>query len=392
MTFELAVVGPGLELVRAVGIGQSVLIGRDADCDLCLPDPERTVSRQHLVIWEEEGQLRVRVLSSVNGIDLPSGELAPGGVAVLEMGQIVMVGDYDITVRERASDGLYTAETVPASAGTMPSGAHEDDPFGEWGFDATMVQPHVGGGASAQPGPPQAEAPMLRQRPALADAQASHEAAMSQTQTVPLHDTGLAAEQAAVAFFRGLGLAGTPEGAFLGPVEMEAAGRKLRIALQGLVELYGAKLELARVMGADERTMVATRESNPLRTDWPLDLKLEYLVGLKTGGAAYVQPEIALADLVAELRIHDLASTAASKAVLESALREFEPERLQTRIAADKSQGLMARLRPWEAFSKFYAAESQRMFDWVERLFNRYFIAAYIRESTRIRNESKPRE
>jgi predicted component of type VI protein secretion system len=364
--FDLLIAGPGLQTSRRISEGQSVLIGRDTDCDLCLPDPERTVSRHHLALWVEAGQLSVRVLSSINGVDLPSGELPPGGVAPLSDGTIVMVGDYDITIRQIAPADSAVAVYEPS---------HEDDPFGEWGFDATVVQhftPQASYGPSGNDG----------------DSLSSGmpDPSLLQTRTVPRHEPGM--EVAAAAFCRGLGL--SPEMAnAIGPAEMEATGRRLRIAVQALSELYASKLELNRGMGADERTMVATRENNPLKTDWPLETKLEFLVGAKSAGSAFTLPEIALADLVADLRVHDLAVTAASRAVVEGALREFEPEKVEARIASDKSQGgLMAKLRPWEAYVRFHAAESSRMAQWVERLFTRYFLGAYIRETTRIRNEA----
>jgi len=367
---EISVTGPGLEVRQIIDEGQSLLIGRDTDCDLCLPDPERTVSRQHLAVWVEAGQLQLRVLSVVNGVDLPSGEVPPGGVASLAEGEVLMVGDYGFTVRPvlRADAGPDSVAPDASASGIVGMGRHgvfaapgDEDPFGEWGFDATVVHRFV---------------------PQPADASGSSAPA-------PASGPGVSGE--IEHFIRGLGLDPAKLGG-LGAAELESAGRKVRVAVEGLVALYAAKLDLSREMGADERTMVATRENNPLKTDWPLDTKLEYLLGASPAGAAFAQPEVALSDLVAELQIHDSAVTAASRAVLEGALREFAPEKLEARIADDKSQGLLAKIRPWDAYGKYYAAESGRMAQWLERLFNRYFTAAYTRETTRIRKGATRRE
>ncbi len=366
---EISVTGPGLEIRRTLDEGQSVLIGRDTDCDLCLPDPERTVSRQHLAIWVEAGRLQLRVLSVVNGVDLPSGEVPPGGVATLAENERLMVGDYGLTVRQVVPDASAQDSVAPdaSASGIVGLGAHgapgapgDEDPFGEWGFDATVVHRFV---------PQPAGQPEFTRTVAVGEAM-----------------TGDMAH-----FFKGLGLDAERLGT-LNAAELESAGRKVRLAVEGLVALYAAKLDLSREMGADERTMVATRENNPLKTDWPLDTKLEYLLGASPAGAAFAQPEAALADLVAELQIHDAAVTAASRAVLEGALREFAPDKLEARIADDKSQGLLAKIRPWDAYAKYYAAESGRMAQWLERLFNRYFTAAYTRETTRIRKGATRRE
>lgn len=363
--FEISVTGPDLQDRREIDEGQSLLVGRDIDCDLCLPDPERTVSRQHLVMWVEGGQVQLRVLSVVNGVDLPSGEVPPGGVAALPQGEELLVGDYAITVRLAAPDSIAPDGSASGIVGLTghggPAGMGDEDPFGEWGFDATVVHryvPHPAGAAA----------------------------------TVAATGAGEPVTGDMAHFFQGLGLDPLKVGA-LTPGELEAAGRKVRIAVEGLVALYAAKLDLSREMGADERTMVATRENNPLKTDWPLDTKLQYLLGASQAGAAFAQPEAALTSLVEELKIHDTAVTAASRAVLEGALREFAPDRIEARIADDKSGGgLLAKIRPWDAYARYYACESGNMPAWLERLFTRYFTSAYTRATTRIRTGATRRE
>jgi predicted component of type VI protein secretion system len=366
MPLELSVNGPGLQIKRLIGEGQSVLIGRDNDSDLCLPDPQKTVSRQHVVIWVESGQLQLRVLSVVNGVDLASGEVPPGGVATLMAGDVLRVGDYSITVagHQDLSFGDTLATDILGEVMPGSHGVHGDeDPFGEWGFDSPAVHRFVPQSAQASSG-----SMATRQMPAV----------------------GVAMTGEVAAFYRGLGLDPARINAS-SPAELEAAGRKIRVALQGLMELYAAKLDLNREMGGDERTMVATRENNPLKTDWALDTKIEYLFAGRAGGNSFLQPEQALADLVAELAIHDKAVTAASRAVLEGALREFDPARLESRVSED-GPGLLARLRPWDAYGKYYAGESSRMSQWVERLYNRYFTPAYTRETTRIKRGTERTE
>ena len=52
----------GVEVLRAPLVGRLVL-GRDPDCDLCLPDASRTTSRRHLEIWVEGGIVWAQDLS-----------------------------------------------------------------------------------------------------------------------------------------------------------------------------------------------------------------------------------------------------------------------------------------------------------------------------------------
>src|SRR3569832_890189 len=70
MALQIHVSGPGLDVTRRLAAGDPQLVlGRDADCDVCLPDPERTVSRRHLALWVEGKDLLFHVVSSVNGVE-----------------------------------------------------------------------------------------------------------------------------------------------------------------------------------------------------------------------------------------------------------------------------------------------------------------------------------
>lgn len=62
MALELRVVGPGLDVVRRLEEGDGELVlGRDANCGVCLPDPQRNVSRRHLSVWLDAGELHFHV-------------------------------------------------------------------------------------------------------------------------------------------------------------------------------------------------------------------------------------------------------------------------------------------------------------------------------------------
>lgn len=71
----------------AVGV-QPVVVGRGSDSDLCLPND--TVSRQHCMIWHEDGCHRVRDLGSTNGTRI-NGALVQE--AALEDGDDVVLGE-----------------------------------------------------------------------------------------------------------------------------------------------------------------------------------------------------------------------------------------------------------------------------------------------------------
>src|SRR5436190_11146747 len=99
MALELRIAGPGLDVVRVLEEGAPELVlGRDAECGVCLPDPQRNVSRRHLALWLKGGELHFRVLSVVNGVEMPFGEAPPGAQGVLPAGQTLKLADYSLNV------------------------------------------------------------------------------------------------------------------------------------------------------------------------------------------------------------------------------------------------------------------------------------------------------
>jgi predicted component of type VI protein secretion system len=371
MVLELHVAGPGLDGTRTLKAGQAQLVlGRDADCDICLPDPQRNVSRRHLAVWLEDGELHFHVLSEVNGVEMPFGEAPPGARGVLAPGQTLKVGDYELTAEpiEDGSadapadpwavfdrDGSGVAPVPPAARVSFAAGqtggfsvpaSPEDDPFGEWGFETTF-----GPGGDA------------------------------------LEAGGLHAGDVS-AFFRGLGLEGNA-GA-LSDGELESIGRLVRILVLGVLELHTNTSNVKQDLRAEDRTMVATRDNNPLKTDWPSETKLRYLFGGRLAAVGFSSPERAVRELVVELIAHNNASGAASRSALESTLKEFAPSALKAKLLGGGTK-LFEGTRAWDAYCKYYDEHGADMPKWVQRLLDRYFTEAYLRESLRIRRETPTR-
>lgn len=124
MAIELHVTGPGLDTRRlVVDGGPEVTLGRDIECDFCLPDPQRNVSRRHLAVWCVDGELHFHVTSVVNGVDLPFGEAPPGARGVLPAGQTLKVGEYLVV----AGPAVEPPAPAPAAADEDPWAVFDRD-------------------------------------------------------------------------------------------------------------------------------------------------------------------------------------------------------------------------------------------------------------------------
>lgn len=377
MTLELRIFGPGLDIVRTVGDGPSLVLGRDPDCDVCLPDPERTVSRRHLALRFENGQLHFHVVSVVNGIEMSFGEAPPGARGVLPFGDSLKVGDYTVSATLVSGDDPTSpaavdeppadpwavfdreaqarlAQREDASGSTIRlSAAHpqEDDVFGDWGFESTFGPGAVGGGGL---------------------------------------DAAKLGAGSADSFFRGLGMDPATLGAMT-EGELESTGRLVRILVLGMLELHASAAGVKEELRAEDRTMVASKDNNPLKTSWSTEIKLRYLFGGRAAAIGFASPERSVRELLVELIAHNGASGTAARAAIEATIKEFDPVVLKASLLGEGPK-LFEATRAWEAYVRHFEKNSKDMGKWTQRLLDKYFAEAYLRESLRIRRETPPRE
>jgi predicted component of type VI protein secretion system len=162
----------------------------------------------------------------------------------------------------------------------------------------------------------------------------------------------------------------------------------VRVALEGLFQLYASRTRAQdRQPGA--HGVVPVKDNNPLKTDWPADTKLQYLLGGRTASIGFVNPQRALADVIAELQAHDAAMATAIRAAVEATVQEFAPAALKERLLGSGNK-LFEGTRAWDAYSRHYGDKSQNLAQWVQQLLDQYFDEAYLRESQRIKRETGP--
>lgn len=362
MGLDLHVSGPGLDVRRRLEHGEPALIlGRDSDCGVCLPDPERNVSRRHLSVWNEADQLHFHVLSVVNGVETAAGELPPGARGILPPGEVMVLSAYRVQVAAvpaaAAAAPASTDETDPwaefarqaeqlAGPETVPE-PPEDDPFGDWGFQSTFGPGSPGGGLRAE-----ALAPAVDLRP----------------------------------FLKGLGLDVTALASYT-QGELEIMGRVTRIALQGLLQVAQSAAEGRKETLADDRTTAIPRELNPLRLDAPLERKLHYLFGGQLAAAGFLPPDRAVAQLAGDLAVHQQAMAEALRETVEKVIEEFDPEALKKRLLGTGPR-IFESARAWDAFAKDYAERTGAQAAWVQSLLDRHFARAYARAVVRAKRNT----
>lgn len=189
------------------------------------------------------------------------------------------------------------------------------------------------------------------------------------------------------AFCKGLGIAKPDE---INSDSWVKMGNAVRLIVEGLADLMNARAELKRELRSEERTMLHSRNNNPLKAGMSTEGLLQYLLFTGTGAGGFMPTDRALKESVDELRAHDLATVTATRAAVEGALRDFDPEKLKTVLnKGKKGNALMPqfldRSRLWESYEEHYGKRSEHMADWLEQMFNRHFMPAYSKETERLK-------
>ncbi len=414
--------------------GEPVVVGRDPEAAVYLPDTERLISRRHLSIaWSEQGA-RVSVLSA-NGINTDQGDYFSGDEVVLRDGESARVGSFSliVTAVQSSADldatsfsGMGTrpiptgpdtraapvdkpgepdpwaqlaAQWSPGGDRTTPGGAPVvpprpgltfdlDDPFAasaSWRVtpDATVPDPFTVSG-SLQPG-----------RPVVGAADRTAPSAtmpMGMGASAATGGTGAGAatpeKLALQSLCRGLGV---DMPTVLNSFDWERLGASVREVVECLGDHLASRAASKQTLKVEDRTLLNPKEVNPLRTAMPVKEMLQYLLFMPEGVGGFVPPQRALQEVAHDARAHEAASRAAARSLAEGALKEFEPARLRGVLLKGKLSlsSVVDNARLWDLYTTHY--EQQDAGEWTAQLFNRHYMAGYLREVERLRRAAQPK-
>lgn len=374
-------------------LGGDLSIGRAADCDWQIDDPEMYVSRRHCVVSLRDGRCSVTDASRgglfIDGADRP---LGAGTSAPLQHGSRLRLGDVvirvELTEAPRAEatsqpqaggdffgkDDFFsrpapTPEPPPPRPETLPQpfgsrtatetaqaappkldtefalarsagGATTDFGFGSF-FSGAAMPPDPPPVPDPPPAPePQPEPERMRERAARPPKPPSA--------TPPATPSDAAAQDA---FLRGLGLADTT----LTEAEMEALGRRFRLLAEGLVQLLrsrAAEKGSARVA----QTVIGNADVNPLKFLATGDEILAALIAPR--GPGYLEPDAAIAAAFHDLTDHQRRTWIGVQSALRRMIDRFDPATFETEaneaglLKAILSGGRSARL--WQLYEARY--------------------------------------
>jgi FHA domain-containing protein len=144
---------------------------------------------------------------------------------------------------------------------------------------------------------------------------------------------------------------------------------------------------MRKEFGAEERTMAAVRDNNPLRMMSDAREAMDFLFdpGERTDG--FLEPVQAVGDACQDLRAHELALMAGMRAAVLRALRRFDPPAIE-RAFDQSAKGFTLASRKaklWEAFVAQYDKLSRDAQENFNKTFGRDFMGAYQVELRRLK-------
>ncbi|MGE0113389.1 MAG: type VI secretion system-associated FHA domain protein TagH [Steroidobacteraceae bacterium] len=398
-------------------------IGRSADNDWILPDPERYVSSHHAEVRFESGKWILEDVSTngifVNGSDTP---LSQQGVHQMKDGDRLRLGDYDILVSiDEQSDfppeATGQAPQVSVAKAKGKSRTEQRAELEELNVEidinellsSTAPEPNVAASdpfeignaygmgvarsSTARAGVPTTgnAAEKYEDIPLTAPPALSREAGIDwHLKTRRLQNDSKPVERprgvdghgelsaALEAFCRGAGVDPASIATETQATMLTLAGQMLREVVLGMMEALKARGEIKSRMDAGNTPMQAM-DNNPLKVATSVDDAMRKL--LDTQNSRYLGPVESLREGFADLRSHQQAMIAAMHAALNGTMNRVDPGELQERFDRSLNRGTLMgaanKLKYWDMYAEFFQVLNQRNSDGLPISFAEDFARTY---------------
>ena len=269
------------------------------------------------------------------------------------------------------------ARPVPPPAAPAPA-APAGDPFE--GFDpfGSLIRPRSAERVAPAPAPPPPPVVHAEPEPAQAPILEEKKTFIREGQ----------ATSAMAAFLEGAGLSHLQVSDADAEVFLRESGAIVRASVEGLIGLLLARSELKKEMRAEDRTMVASKDNNPLKLMTDPQEAMGYLFdkGQRLSGA-FLPPAQAMQDACDDLRVHEIALMAGMRAAFQGALKRFDPQLIEREV--DKQKGsftLNKKVKLWEAFVAHHDKLTRDAEDDLLKVFGKELLGTYMAQVKRLRS------
>lgn len=394
-------------------------LGRSEQADWCLPDPERVVSGVHARIQCHNDQFFIED-QSTNGlfVNRSAAALGPGNRHLLQQGDMLCFGDYEIqvaivptaaqqaavqTVSENASQPVHQTVTDPfapvvdrqppvrhaaaakglAVADFTPIGAS----VGHSAFNHNSILPIETEGELGLDGhflAPSALIPDDWQSDWLQPNSASSHAVKPSAEPVPVPAAKPAAQNITnadaclQAFLEGLGISPANRDALNSVEAWEKMGHALQQSLLGVIGVMRERSVLKNRIRVNQTTF-QQRENNPLKFSAGIDDAVHNLFNRPS--SSFMPVKQAIAEAFADISMHEAAILAGAGGAVDGVMQQLNPLQIE-----DKEQGssLLDKVNPaqrqaryWQRFKALHNDLAQELGQSAQQGLTDEFVRAY---------------
>ena len=333
-----------------------VSIGRDPTCSMVLDDPQKHISRFHVELEQQDGTYWMTVVSKVNPVMVKGRRYGPGTRLTLHSGDTFEVGEYEIHVMLPAlppvEAGLFEEPTFVGVEDAGKQAPPDEPTYVPRSAPAVPLR-----AVPAGTGAPAAGAPRAGSEPELLRA-----------------------------FLDGAGIAQKD----LSPAQAERlmrdCGAILRAAIEGLMMLLIARGEMRKEFQAEDRTMVAARDNNPLKLMSDPHEAMAFIFDPSDRTDGFLDPVQAIGDACEDLRSHEIALIAGMRAAILGAVRRFDPRTIERALEKSGGLGMIGRKgKLWDLFVAEHEKLAQGAQEDFHKAFGRDFMGAYQAQLRRLK-------
>jgi type VI secretion system FHA domain protein len=397
-----------------------ISVGRGEECTLVLEDPKKHVSRVHVELEEkDEGGYLLTVVSKVNPVFINGKRIAPGSKLDLNDGDRFELGEYELELLPPPSSTRAVFPTsdveettrpnnpmlqMPKSISaaprekTVPVEPVQPEAVEEAHFEGDKLPP-VEPGLFDEPTPaeaaPAAEENMFEEATFVGSSadktasdlfdEATYVGKAVHGGSAPGQGSEAGMRAAVQAFLAGAGL----EGKEINNAEIEAfllqSGKIMRAAVEGAMALLAARATAKKELRAEDRTMVASKDNNPLKL--MSDQQQAFLFDTKDRTGGFLDPVRAVGDAFEDLRAHEVALFAGMRAALLGAIQRFDPKTLEAELEKNAGGlGLNRKAKLWEQFASYQQKLARDAEDDFNKVFGREFMGTYMAQVKRLKS------
>ncbi len=365
--------GPHPQAVRQMRLDDGVLvIGRSAEADWRIDDPDSYVSRSHCTVTGRAGQFTVTDTSS-GGLYLGNAArpLGNGNSAPLQHGMLLRLGDYVLRAAIREPERQAPPPRAVPDAPVQEMPARRSDPFDVDGFFARAPEPEprparppdlpdpfghpvrspVAERSAAPETPPLFDDPFTLDpvatpqpeprgpiggfdwdAPAMPDPAPDRSGPAAAPASDPVHPAGgsvAGADAGLAAVLRGGGLDPADAPAGDPAASLEALGAEYRLMVEGLMQLLRLRASekgTARIA----QTVIGSAENNPLKFLPTVEDALAVM--LVPRGSGFTDAQGAITGAVRDLAEHQANSWRGVQAALRRMVDRFDPKEVEAEV------------------------------------------------------------